>query len=182
MLATSFSAILVHAASWPHRGTKPRFMAQPEAFNEPQARGFTWCFKRYGLMLSHLEERFVNGFVYQSLRPVPEAEIPERFGNAARALEMKLWRADLRQWDEDGTWLAMWRAFLGELDARGRLRWENTFIDGSFASAKKGALTSDAPPAARVRSGLWWSTARVFLSEFMSPRPVRPKSRSWTPH
>ena len=32
----------------------------------------------------------------------------------------------------------MWRAFLGQLDARGRLRWEHVFIDGSFASAKKG--------------------------------------------
>jgi transposase len=81
------------------------------------------------------------------------------------------WRR-LRQWDEDGTWLAMWRAFLGELDARGRLQWENTFIDGSFASAKKGAPISAEPPAARVRSGWWWSTAKVFLSEFMSPRPV----------
>ena len=87
------------------------------------------------------------------------------------------WRR-LRQWDEDGTWLALWRAFLGELDARGRLQWENTFIDASFASAKKGALTSGAPPAARVRSGWWWSTARVFLSEFMSPRPVLRRSRS----
>ena len=53
------------------------------------------------------------------------------------------WRR-LRAWDEDGTWLAMWRAFLGELDARGRLRWENTFIDGSFASAKKGVLACTA--------------------------------------
>ena len=90
------------------------------------------------------------------------------------------WRR-LRQWDEDGTWLAMWRAFLGELDARGRLRWENTFIDGSFASAKKGAPRSAAPPAARVRSGWWWSTARVFLWEFTSPRPARRKSNSSTP-
>ena len=54
------------------------------------------------------------------------------------------WRR-LRAWDEDGTWLEMWRAFLGDLDARGRIRWENMFIDGSFASAKKGALTSEKP-------------------------------------
>jgi len=59
------------------------------------------------------------------------------------------WRR-LRQWDEDGTWLRMWRAFLGQLDARGRLAWEEAFIDGSFASAKKGALTSEEPSAAGV--------------------------------
>ncbi len=87
------------------------------------------------------------------------------------------WRR-LRAWDEDGTWLRLWRAFLGQLDARGRLAWENTFIDGSFASAKKGTPTSEKPSGARVRSGWWWSTARVFLWEFMSPRPVRRKSRS----
>ena len=87
------------------------------------------------------------------------------------------WRR-LRQWDEDGTWLAIWRAFLGQLDARGRLRWETTFIDGSFTSAKKGAPTSAKPSGARVRSAWWWSTARVFLWEYMSPRPARAKSPS----
>ena len=71
------------------------------------------------------------------------------------------WRR-LRQWDEDGTWLRLWRAFLGQLDARGRLSWENVFIDGSFASAQQGAPTSGTPSGARVRSGWWWSTARVF--------------------
>jgi transposase len=89
------------------------------------------------------------------------------------------WRR-LRDWDEDGTWLDMWRAFLGELDARGRIRWEHAFIDGSFASAKKGALTSAKPSGGRVRSGWWWSTARVFLWEYMSPRPAQAKSRSST--
>ena len=33
------------------------------------------------------------------------------------------WRR-LRAWDEDGTWLTMWRAFLGELDARGLEGWD----------------------------------------------------------
>jgi transposase len=85
------------------------------------------------------------------------------------------WRR-MRQWDEDGTWLALWRAFLGQLDARGRLRWENTFIDGSFASAKKGALTSAKPRGEKVRSGWWWSTVKVFRWDYMSPRPVPAKS------
>src|SRR5512145_2256440 len=80
-------------------------------------------------------------------------DLPERYPSPSTC-----WRR-LRQWDEDGTWLRMWRAFLGQLDARGRLRWEQVFIDGSFASAKKGALTSGKPSGARVRSGWWWSTA-----------------------
>jgi transposase len=82
------------------------------------------------------------------------------------------WRR-LRQWDEEGIWLEMWRAFLGQLNARGRLDWETAFIDGSFAPAKKGALTSEKRSGERVRSGWWWSTARVYLWEFTSRRPRR---------
>ncbi len=36
----------------------------------------------------------------------------------------------------------MWRAFLGQLDARDG-PGEHAFVDGSFASAKKGAPTSE---------------------------------------
>ena len=85
------------------------------------------------------------------------------------------WRR-LQQWEEQGVWLEMWRAFLGELDERGRLQWENVFIDGTFAPAKKGVLISEKPSGARVRSSWWWSTARVFLWECPLPRPHRRKS------
>lgn len=90
------------------------------------------------------------------------------------------WRR-LRHWDRDGTWLRLWRAFLGQLDARGRLQWEQAFIDGSFVPAKKGALRSGKPSGARARSGWWWSTARVFHWEFMSPRRTSRRSVSSTP-
>ena len=59
----------------------------------------------------------------------------------------------------------MWRRFLAELDQRGQLDWSESFIDGSFASAKKGATAWAKPSGARARSGWWWSTAKVFLWE-----------------
>lgn len=71
----------------------------------------------------------------------------------------------LRAWEEQGVWLRLWRAFLSELDQRGRLDWQESFLDGSFAPAKKGATASAKPSAARARSGWWWSTARGFLWE-----------------
>ena len=71
----------------------------------------------------------------------------------------------LRRWEEQGVWLRLWRAFLRELDEGGKLDWQETFLDGSFASAKKGATELAKPSAARARSGWWWSTARVFLWE-----------------
>ena len=84
------------------------------------------------------------------------------------------WRR-LRDWEEQDVWLTLWRKFLGELDEQGRLDWEETFADGSFAPAKKGGSASERPNAERVRSGWWWQTARVFLWESSWTR--RPRRR-----
>jgi transposase len=84
------------------------------------------------------------------------------------------WRR-LRQWEEQDVWLNIWRQFLGELDQRGKLDWSESFLDGSFVPAKKGAIASAKPSAAKARSGWWWSTAKVFLWEASWSRPVRGK-------
>lgn len=47
------------------------------------------------------------------------------------------WRR-LKQWEEDGVWLRVWRTLLGALDEEGLLKWDEAFLDGSFAPAKKG--------------------------------------------
>ncbi|MEN8244223.1 MAG: hypothetical protein ABFS43_04920 [Thermodesulfobacteriota bacterium] len=47
------------------------------------------------------------------------------------------------------------------LDEKGALDWQETFIDGNFAPAKKGGLLLALPNVAKERSGWWWSTARV---------------------
>ncbi len=86
------------------------------------------------------------------------------------------WRR-LKQWEEQEVWLDAWRALLGALDGKGLLKWEETFLDGSFAPAKKGALRSVKPSAARERSGWYWSTARVFHWEFGWKVPLQEKLR-----
>ena len=65
----------------------------------------------------------------------------------------------------------------GALDAEGLLKWEETFLDGSFAPAKKGAPQSVKPSAARERSGWYWSTVKVFRWEFGWKVPLREKLR-----
>lgn len=81
----------------------------------------------------------------------------------------------LAQWEAQGIWLRLWRAFLSELDGQGTLDWSECFMDGSFAPAKKGAPELAKPSAGRAQSGWWWSTARVFLWEANLPRPRPPK-------
>jgi transposase len=87
-------------------------------------------------------------------------DLPKEFGVSPSVC----WKR-LAAWEEQGVWLRLWRAFLCQLDQQGKLDWSETFLDGSFASAKKGATASAKPSAERARSGWWWSTARVFLWE-----------------
>ena len=86
------------------------------------------------------------------------------------------WRR-LREWEDAGVWLAIWRAFLSELDDAGQLEGHEVGADGTFASAKKGVPRSARPNAERVRSLWWWQTARVCLSESNLPRRRRMNAR-----
>src|SRR5262245_61196199 len=55
----------------------------------------------YGLLIDGIQMGYVNGFGYRQLLPVPEAEIPGRFERAEQVFPQKLWREQLRDWDEN---------------------------------------------------------------------------------
>jgi transposase len=98
-------------------------------------------------------------------------DMPDRYPSASTC-----WRR-LRLWEEHGVWLDVWRKFLSMLDEKGALDWQEAFIDGSFAPAKKGGPLLGLPNGAKERSGWWWSTAKVFLWEAPLPRH-RPRKSS----
>jgi len=98
----------------------------------------------------------------------PAREIPPSFNVLAA----------VARWEEQGVWLKIWRTFLSELNERQQLQWSESFLDGSFAPAKKGALESGKPSGAKGRSGWWWSTAAVFLWETTFTLHPRRKSGS----
>ena len=105
-------------------------------------------------------------------------DLPDEFPSPSTC-----WRR-LRDWEEQGVWLTIWRAFLAELNEREQLNWSESFLDGSFAPAKKGAPKSEKPSGARARSGWWWSTARVFLWESsftLHPRTKRGRNACFDP-
>ena len=88
---------------------------------EPLARGFGEGTKRYGLLLDTMRMRFVNDFCYAKFVPVgaPEKasgppprpifmlltrlhpEIRRRIAAAPDVIAKKLWRDDMRRWDEE---------------------------------------------------------------------------------
>jgi phosphohistidine swiveling domain-containing protein len=68
----------------------------PEAFMRG-VRDFT---RFYGMLLDTLEYQYVNGFAYMAMRPVAENEIPARFARSEELFHNKLWREQVRDWDE----------------------------------------------------------------------------------
>jgi len=70
---------------------------QPAAFK----RGTNDFARFYGLLIDGLQVGYVNGFCYSQVLPAPQAEIPERFKRAEQVVAQKLWREQLRDWDEN---------------------------------------------------------------------------------
>ena len=87
------------------------------------------------------------------------------------------WRR-LGEWEALDLWREIWRRFLAELDEQGLLGWEECFVDGTFAPAKKGDSPSARRARVRGRSSWYWSSARVYLSEFAWKLPRWPRSGS----
>jgi len=79
----------------------------------------------------------------------------------------------LKQWEETGVWLKAWRALLGALDEKGLLKWDEAFLDGSFAPAKKGAKRSEKPSVVKAQSECYWEMVNLFRWEFGWKVPPR---------
>jgi phosphohistidine swiveling domain-containing protein len=68
----------------------------PAAFE----RGTSEFARFYGMLMDGLAMTYVNGFGYKSVRPMPKEEAPQRFQRADEVMTGKLWREQLREWDE----------------------------------------------------------------------------------
>ena len=62
------------------------------------ARVSSWAY--YGALIESMETQYVNGFAYNTMHPVSEDEIPQRFARAEVVWEQKVWREQLQEWDE----------------------------------------------------------------------------------
>ncbi|MBA2359331.1 MAG: hypothetical protein H0V79_00100, partial [Actinobacteria bacterium] len=84
------------AVHFPRPVTRYWAEMHPKAF----IRGFSEFTRFYGMLLDTMAYEYVNGFAYSSVRPVAEDEVPRRFQRAEEVFERKLWREQLRDWDE----------------------------------------------------------------------------------
>ena len=81
----------------------PRPVTRYWAETHPAAfiRGTNDFARFYGMLIDGLQISYVNGFGYNQRLPAPESEIPERIERAEPTFAQKLWREQLRDWDEN---------------------------------------------------------------------------------
>lgn len=87
------------------------------------------------------------------------SELPRKYGSSTTC-----WRR-LREWEENGILLKLWRAFLSELDDGNKLKWDECFGDGSFAPAKKGVQKLAKRSVEKEQNGWFWSMVTVLRWE-----------------
>jgi transposase len=84
-------------------------------------------------------------------------DLPKHFPSPATC-----WRR-LKAWTESGVWEKAWSRLLRQLDGEGRIEHDESFADGTFAPAKKGANASVRPNAARAPSSWFSPMGMAFL-------------------
>lgn len=78
------------------------------------------------------DRQTLNGILWVLRSGARWRDLPREYGSDSRC------HRRLQEWQVQGVWERLWRAFLSALDARGRLDWSQAFLDGSFVPAKKG--------------------------------------------
>lgn len=79
---------------------RPVTLFVQQVTQESMKRGFSDAMRRYGVLLDHLDYIYPEGYAYFTEVPAPPEDIPARLGAAAQVFAQRLWRDDLRRWDE----------------------------------------------------------------------------------
>lgn len=100
----------------------------------------------------------LNGILWILRTGAPWQDLPGRYPSRATC------HRRFQAWCNDGVLERILQALARDLMDRGGLDLSETFIDGSFAAAKKGALSLGKPSVAKGPRSWQWQTAMVFLS------------------
>jgi transposase len=97
-------------------------------------------------------------------------DLPKHFPSATTC-----WRPH-RQWTKSGIWQVAWKRWVLLLDRKGEVDHEESFADGTFASAKKGVKRLARPSEAREPRSWFLPTETVSRLASTPPVPVPTKS------
>ncbi len=84
------------AVHFPRPVTRYWAEIHPAAFK----RGVSDFTSFYGMLLGSLNMEYINGFAYKSAQPVSAEEVPARLARAEELFQGKLWREQLKEWDD----------------------------------------------------------------------------------
>src|SRR4051812_24792730 len=109
----------------------------PKHRHRRDGKGRPWCDDRAVL----------NGILWVLRTGAPWKDLPPRYPSRATC------HRRFQKWARDGTFKKIWHALIHALDKSGKLDWSEGFIDGSFASAKKGGLALVKLRGGKAQSG-----------------------------
>jgi len=78
------------------------------------------------------DKKTVEGIMWVLTTGAQWNELPLKYGAYTTC-----WRR-FRQWKQQGVWKNIWQKLLIMLDKQDKITWDIAYIDGTFASAKKG--------------------------------------------
>lgn len=104
--------------------------------------------------------RVFNGILWICRTGAPWKDLPERYP------PYQTCHRYFKQWCGAGVWDRVLEKLVTDLRDRGKLDLSECFIDGTFASAKKGGLISVLQREARAPRSWQSQTAMVFLSPY----------------
>jgi len=78
------------------------------------------------------DKKTVEGILWILTTGAQWSELPAKYGSSVTC-----WRR-FTQWKKQGVWKSIWQKLLVILDKQDKLTWEIAYLDGTFASAKKG--------------------------------------------
>ena len=114
----------------------------------------------------------LNGILWILRTGAPWKDLPDRYPSYQTC------HRRFQHWVDRGTLTRVLKALAQDLHARGGLDLSETFIDGSFASAKKKGGASGRRSGGKGPRSWPWQTALVFLSPLPSRRRHRTKPNS----
>jgi len=119
------------------------------------------------------ERQVMNGVLWILRSGARWADLPERFP------PYQTCHRRFQEWVKDGKLRKILETLAQDLLERGKLDLSETFIDGTFVSAKKGALKWERPSGAKARNSWQWQMALVFLSPF-TQKVLRHTRSNWS--
>ena len=126
-----------------------------------------------GRPIRHSPRRIFNAVVWILRTGAPWHDLPKSYVPYQTAHKR------FSYWVFSGTLRKVLQLLARDLETRGGINLNECFIDGSFASAKKGDSLLEKPNGEKVRNSWQLQTAMVFLSPY-TQRLLHPtKSSSW---